>query len=126
MEELNWKELEKIPVPDGVEERLLAKIDEWDEVEQKKKRSRLEIRKVVRYVSVAASLLLVAGVGWYAQQEDEPENIALQDTYQDPEVAYAEAEKALGLLAFNLNRGMEHLEESYLLNEKENNESDKN
>lgn len=126
MEELNWKELEKIPVPDGVEERLLAKIDEWDEVEQKKKRSRLEIRKVVRYVSVAASLLLVAGVGWYALQEDEPENIALQDTYQDPEVAYAEAEKALGLLAFNLSRGMEHLEKSYLLNEKENNESDKN
>lgn len=126
MEELNWKELEKIPVPDGVEERLLAKIDEWDEVEQKKKRSRLEIRKVVRYVSVAASLLLVAGVGWYALQEDEPENIALQDTYQDPEVAYAEAEKALGLLAFNLSRGMEHLEESYLLNKKENNESDKN
>ena len=36
MEELNWKELEKIPVPDGVEEGLLAKIDEWDEVEQKK------------------------------------------------------------------------------------------
>ena len=28
--ELNIKELEQIPIPEGLEERLSAKIDEWD------------------------------------------------------------------------------------------------
>ena len=30
MEGLNWKELEQIPIPEGLEERLSAKIDEWE------------------------------------------------------------------------------------------------
>ena len=29
MDELNIKELERIPIPEGLEERLEAKIDEW-------------------------------------------------------------------------------------------------
>ena len=36
MDKLNWKELEQIPVPQGVEERLSAKIDEWELAEQVK------------------------------------------------------------------------------------------
>ena len=34
MEQLNWKELEQIPIPEGLEERLSAKIDEWASEEQ--------------------------------------------------------------------------------------------
>lgn len=109
MDKLNWKELEQIPVPQGVEERLSAKIDEWERAELAKQQPRLAVRKVVPYLSVAASLVLLLGIGWYSLQEHEPENVALQDTYQNPEEACAEAEKALGLLAFNLNKGMSHL-----------------
>lgn len=109
MDKLNWKELEQIPVPQGVEERLSAKIDEWELAEQVKKQPRWAVRKVVRDLSVAASLVLCLGIGWYSLQEREPENVALQDSYQNPEEAYAEAEKALSLLAFNLNKGMSHL-----------------
>ena len=109
MDKLNWKELEQIPVPQGVEERLSAKIDEWALAEQVKKQPRWAVRKVVRDLSVAASLVLCLGIGWYSLQEREPENVALQDSYQNPEEAYAEAEKALNLLAYNLNKGMSHL-----------------
>ena len=35
MDELNWKELEQIPIPEGLEERLSAKIDEWEKREKK-------------------------------------------------------------------------------------------
>lgn len=116
MDKLNWKELEQIPVPQGVEERLSAKIDEWERAELAKQQPRLAVRKVVRYLSVAASLVLLLGIGWYSLQEREPENVALQDTYQNPEEAYTEAEKALGLLAFNLNKGMSHLRMEKILN----------
>lgn len=109
MDKLNWKELEQIPVPQGVEERLSAKIDEWERAEQKKAKPRSAVRQAARYLSVAASLVLLVGIGWYALQEDESENVALRDTYQNPQEAYAEAEKALSLLAFNLNKGMAHL-----------------
>ena len=34
MDELNWKELEQIPIPEGLEERLEKKIDEWEESEK--------------------------------------------------------------------------------------------
>ena len=30
MDELNLKTLEQIPIPEGLEERLSAKIDEWE------------------------------------------------------------------------------------------------
>ena len=36
MEGLNWKELEQIPIPEGLEERLSAKIDEWEDSEKRK------------------------------------------------------------------------------------------
>ena len=39
MEGLNWKELEQIPIPEGLEERLSAKIDEWEESEKRKVKS---------------------------------------------------------------------------------------
>ena len=39
MDELNWKELEQIPIPEGLEERLEKKIDEWEESEKLKVKS---------------------------------------------------------------------------------------
>ena len=40
MDELNFEELERIPIPEGLEERLSAKIDEWEKEEQKQKAKR--------------------------------------------------------------------------------------
>ena len=71
MDELNDKALEQIPIPEGLEERLSAKIDEWEQEErnQKVQRRRL-LPSVLRYTAVAASVALVFGVGYHYLQKD--------------------------------------------------------
>ena len=119
MDALNWKELEQIPIPEGLEERLSAKIDEWERVEQKTKKQRLWLPIAMRYAAIAASIVLIFGVGFYfLQHEDEPVNLAEQDTYQDPVIAQREAEKALNLLAINLNKGMGQLEKAKAISDR--------
>ena len=115
--QLNLKTLEQIPIPEGLEERLSAKIDEWEREEQKAKQHTL-IPRVLRYTAVAASFALVFGVGYHLLNHDNRSNLAEQDTYQDPMLAQQEAERALNLLAYNLNKGMGHLEKAKALSEK--------
>ena len=117
MDELNLKALEQIPIPEGLEERLSAKIDEWEREEQKAKQHTL-IPRVLRYTAVAASFALVFGVGYHLLNHDNRSNLAEQDTYQDPVLAQQEAERALNLLAYNLNKGMGHLEKAKALSDK--------
>ena len=119
MDELNDKALEQIPIPEGLEERLSAKIDEWEqeEREQKAQRPRL-LSSALRYTAIAASVALVFGMGYHYLLHDVPVNLAEQDTYQDPVKAQQEAERALNLLAANLNKGMGHLEKAKALSEK--------
>lgn len=123
MEQLNWKELEQIPIPEGLEERLEAKIDEWEEREKVKVQS--EKRKVqylfpsyLKVSAIAACIALVFGVGYYFLSQEDPVNLAEQDTYQDPAVAQREAEKALDLLAYNLNKGMGQMEKAKAISDR--------
>ena len=128
MEQLNWKELEQIPIPEGLEERLSAKIDEWASEEQGARGKKIAQTPpylasrpwhLIRYSAIAASIALVFGVGFYfLQQKEEPVNLAEQDTYQDPAVAQQEAQKALNLLAYNLNKGMGQLEKAKAISER--------
>ena len=122
MDELNLKTLEQIPIPEGLEERLSAKIDEW-ELEEKKSSlrgnaGRFLLPKVLRYAAAAACIALVFGVGYHLLSQDDYTNLAEQDTYQDPALAQQEAERALNMLAMNLNKGMGHLEKAKALSEK--------
>ena len=116
--QLNWKELEQIPIPEGLEERLEAKIDEWERAEEQKKAKRLMFPKPMRYAAIAACIALVFGVGYYFLSQEDPINLAEQDTYQDPVVAQREAEKALNLLAYNLNKGMGQLEKAKAISDR--------
>ena len=119
MDELNDKTLEQIPIPEGLEERLSAKIDEWEKEETKQKAQRRRLLpRSLRYTAIAASVALVFGVGFHYLRQDEPVNLAEQDTYQDPVLAQQEAERALNLLAANLNKGMGHLEKAKALSDK--------
>lgn len=122
MDELNYKALEQIPIPEGLEERLSAKIDEWEQEEtrQKARRRRL-LPRSLRYTAVAASVALVFGMSYHYLRQDESVNLAEQDTYQDPVLAQQEAERALNLLAANLNKGMGHLEKAKALSDKAEN-----
>jgi uncharacterized protein HemX len=129
MDELNWKELEQIPIPEGLEERLEKKIDEWEESEKRKVKSEESkhshpshhrpLTSYLKVTAIAASIALIFGVGFYfLQQKEEPVNLAEQDTYQDPVVAQQEAQKALNLLAYNLNKGMGQLEKAKAISDR--------
>ena len=117
MDELNLKTLKQIPIPDGLEERLSKKIDEW-EYEEKKIKRHILLPKVLRYTAAAACVALVFGVGIYFLNQDEYTRLTEQDTYQDPVQAQQEAERALNMLAMNLNKGMGHLEKAKALSDK--------
>ena len=117
MDELDYKALEQIPIPEGLEERLSTKIDQWEQEEQKAQRHRL-FPKALRYIAAAASVALVIGVGYNLLNQERDRILAEQDTYQDPIKAQQEAERALMLLAVNLNKGMGHLEKAKALSDK--------
>ena len=123
MDELNFEVLEKIPIPEGLEERLSKKIDEWEQEEKKEKAvtRRLPLPNILRYAAAAACVVLVFGVGYHILSQDKYTNLAEQDTYQDPMVAQQEAERALMLLASNLNKGMGQLEKAKALSDKAEN-----
>ena len=125
MDELNLKTLEQIPIPEGLEERLSAKIDEWGAQQplpqpllREGSSKSLPLGRLVRYVAAAACFALVFGVGYHLMNQEENTNLAEQDTYQDPLLAKQEAERALTLLAVNLNKGMGHLEKAKALGDK--------
>ena len=139
MDGLNWKELEQIPIPEGLEERLEKKIDEWEketlplpsleggseipvnERTSKSSNHSLHIGRVrggSAWFAIAASVALIFGVGFYFLSHDKPVNLAEQDTYQDPVNAQQEAEKALNLLAYNLNKGMGQLEKAKAISDR--------
>ena len=117
MDELDYKALEQIPIPEGLEERLSAKIDEWEQEEQKAQRRR-SLTRTLRNIAAAACVVLVIGVGFHLLYQDETMVLAEQNTYQDPVKAQQEAERALTLLAVNLNKGMGHLEKAKALSDK--------
>lgn len=60
-------------------------------------------RKVVRYVAAAASVVIMAGVGYgIVQWQSQP-----KDTFDDPYLAYAEVEKAFEKISSSINRSLE-------------------
>ena len=94
MDELNYKTLEQIPIPEGLEERLSKKIDEWEQAERVQKAQRRHLLpRSLRYTAVAASMALVFGMGYHYFGQDKQVNLAEQDTYQDPVLAQQEAEQ---------------------------------
>ncbi len=124
MDELNLNALEQIPIPEGLEKRLSDKIDEWEQEEKKAKR-RILMPRPLHYTAIAATFALVFGIGYHLLNQDNYTNIAEQDTYQDPVKAKLEAERALTLLAINLNKGMGQLEKAKALSDKTEEEFNK-
>ena len=115
-------ELERIPIPEGLEERLSAKIDEWEKIGESEERrvkseesvpsphaNRFMLKRRKAFL-LAASFILVCGIGLYFALA--PTNKGTIDTYDDPQLACQEAERALNLLAANLNKGLEHYEQA--------------
>ena len=89
-------QLQVAAVPEGLEERLSQSIDRWG-----KKHRTLRLQWIG---SIAASLLLLFGAGWYLQEPPR------KDTCATPEEAYAEAQKALVMFSTALNKGMKQMD----------------
>ena len=89
-------QLQASDVPEGLEERLSQSIDRWG-----KKHRTLRLQWIG---SIAASLLLLFGAGWYLQEPPR------KDTCATPEEAYAEAQKALVMFSTALNKGMRQMD----------------
>ena len=96
---------ESITVPDGFAARMKENADAavtaglltGNESEDQVR------RKVVRYVAAAASVAIMAGVGYgIAQWQSQP-----KDTFDDPYLAYAEVEKAFEKISSSINRSLE-------------------
>ena len=88
---------ESIAVPEGFAQRLRAGLA-----------SRPEKIRSLRIGGIAASAVLLAGIGLgLAGYDDEPE-----DTYSDPYLAYAEVEKALTMISEGMQRGIDMAHES--------------
>ena len=119
---LNLKRTGEAEVPEGLEERLSMKIDLWAE-EEKRANSALESKVVVptvsflarfrpyRNIAVAACISLIIGIGSVIGLLGQGNN-AHKDTFDNPELARIEAEKALYLLAYNMEKGTKHLKQA--------------
>ena len=95
---------ESITVPDGFAARMKENADAAVTaglltVNESEGQGR---RKVVRYVAAAASVVIMAGVGYgIAQWQSQP-----KDTFDDPYLAYAEVEKAFAKISSSINRSL--------------------
>lgn len=105
-----FHQLQAAKVPEGLEERLESLIDRWDTQERRtlKVAKQRRILRLQWIGSIAASLLLLFGAGWYLY-EPTPKWTA-QDTCATPEEAYAQAQKALVMFSTALNKGMAQME----------------
>ncbi|RZJ34177.1 MAG: hypothetical protein EOO51_10880 [Flavobacterium sp.] len=61
-------------------------------------------KRHVQWLSIAASVVVLLGVGCFAYFNRQPQDLG---TYQDPERAFRETQKALSLLSGNVNKGLE-------------------
>jgi hypothetical protein len=95
---------EKATAPSGnLESRILEAIDILEE-KQKLKNAFFERNRLI-ILSVAASLLILIGSYYFFLYKTEP-----KDTYNDPQIAYAETKQILYDISVKLNRGTEALQ----------------
>ena len=105
-------------IPEGLEQALSRKIDEWDTHEKRK----LKVKKHTRTLrlqwagSIAAGLLILFSVGGYLYKPYTAPTP--QDTCATPEEAYAQAQKALVMLSGSLNKGIKKMESVHETTEK--------
>lgn len=93
---------------DGSSARSLERqMEAWNAVEKSATRN-IRSRSLRWVAGIAASLLLLAGVGMsLTQKEDRAAFVQYEDTYNNPQDAYKETRKALVMLSHTLHKGMD-------------------
>ncbi len=97
-----------IEVPFDLESKIERQINQWNTVEStaRKTARRAGLRWVV---GIAASILILLAVGIFVDKHESKQlsDIDKIDTYDNPEDAYATANKALTKFSVSLNKGLE-------------------
>lgn len=75
----------------------------WNEVQNRRNNFRISI-------SIAASLLMAMGTGFFMYTNYNESNQDDLGTFDDPEIAFLETQKALSLLSKHVNKGYESVE----------------
>ncbi|HRW75347.1 MAG: hypothetical protein R2787_11920 [Saprospiraceae bacterium] len=68
---------------------------------------RLSVR---RFLAVAASITVLVLAGWWIWQQNKPSsqaNMAMEDTFEDPEEAYRQVTAALALMSSTMEKGQQ-------------------
>ena len=129
MKYLDLERTAEVHIPEGLEERLSMKIDQWAAEEEntqfrptcspRQPRSRASRFSFARIISAAACITLIAG--FISLWPEYRTNKAQQDTFDDPKLAREEVLKAFQLMEYSLNVGREHLEHAEEITNKSNN-----
>ena len=93
-----------IEVPFDLESKIERQINQWNTVESTARRAGLRW-----VVGIAASILILLAVGIFVDKHESKQlsDIDKIDTYDNPEDAYATANKALTKFSVSLNKGLE-------------------
>ena len=63
MDKIDYKELEKIPVPQDLEERLSMQIDMWEKEENSRRRHGFVLKRLLPATGIAACLAVAVALG---------------------------------------------------------------
>lgn len=128
---LSCFQLENISVPEGLKDKLELLIDTEalnesssnnifqdepvmrvlsPETAPPKSRTKIIQSSWFRYATIAASIVLIFTISFYSYKSNM--TVKLADTYTNPTDAYLETQRALTLVAQNLNTGFVQLEEA--------------
>lgn len=98
----------EIQVPDNMERSIASLIDSFEDKSVRKAAKIVSMRYSL--IAVAASLLLVVGIGFFYQQHQKTQWMA--DTYKNPDEAYTATINALQLFSENFSKGVEPMEKA--------------
>ena len=99
-------------VPLGLEHRLSRQIDQWNSIERRsEKRVRIAVMRWT--IGIAAGIALIVGIAIPTLREPDAVKYAEeQETYNDPEMAQREAEKALAKFSDCINKGFDIMDKT--------------
>lgn len=114
------KEAESKLEDSNFDKELFEKIDK---VQPPKAKMRKLEQSFQNYMKVAAAIALVIATSFVFRMEvwqgDKPQLFLVEDTYKNPEEAYAETKRALMLIASKMNHGKKEVEKISMLSKAE-------
>ena len=106
---------EAVEVPDGMEQRLVKRIDAMQAAEKLNRRQWWR-----RVTGIAATVAILLTIGLYVHNQRQTQVLLEQDTYTDPQEAYNKTEQVLTLLSRELNKGDEGMQALEFMTQKLN------